>query len=42
MTWQDEKTRYRPMHDKGSKGACKMWLCAMHEQNMRKHVGQGV
>ena len=23
MTCQDEETRYRPMHDKGSKGVCK-------------------
>ena len=30
MTCQDEETRYRPMYDKGSKGVCKRWLCAMH------------
>ena len=31
------------MHDKGSKGVCKMWLCAMHDQSMKNaHVGQGV
>ena len=23
MTYQDEETRYRPMHDKGNKGVCK-------------------
>ena len=34
MTCQDEETRYRPMHDKGSKGVCKMWQCAMHDQSM--------
>ena len=28
MTCQDEETRYRPMHNKGSKGVCKRWLCA--------------
>ena len=32
MTCQDGETRYRPMHDKGSKGVCKRWLCAMHEK----------
>ena len=31
------------MHDKGSKGVCKRWLCAMHDQSMENaHVGQGV
>ena len=31
------------MHDKGSKGVCKRWLCAMHDQSMKNaHVGQGV
>ena len=31
------------MHDKGSKGMCKRWLCAMHDQCMKNaHVGQGV
>ena len=30
MTCQDEEIRYRPMHNKGSKGVCKRWLCAMH------------
>ena len=30
MTCQDEETRCRPMHDKGSKGVCKRWQCAMH------------
>ena len=33
-TCQDEETRYRPMHDKGSKGVCKRWQCAMHDQSM--------
>ena len=43
MTCQDEETRYRPMHDKGSKGMCKKWLYAMHDQYMKNaHVGQGV
>ena len=43
MTCQDEETRYRPMHDKGSKGVCKRWLCATHDQSMeRAHVGQDV
>ena len=32
MTYQDEETRYRPMHDKGSKGVCKRRLYAMHEK----------
>ena len=30
-TSQDEETRYKPMHDKGSKGVCKRWMCAMHD-----------
>ena len=31
------------MHDKGSKGVCKRWLYAMHDQSMEKaHVVQGV
>ena len=43
MTCQDEETRYRPMHEKGSKDVCKRWLCAMHDQSMENaHVGQGV
>ena len=43
MTCQDEETRYRPMHDQGSKGVCKKWLNAMHDQSMENaHVGQGV
>ena len=43
MTCKDEETRYRPMHDKGSKGVCKRWLCAMHDQCMEnEHVVQGV
>ena len=43
MTCQNEETRYRLMHDKGSKGVCKRWLCAMHDQSMKnEHVGQGV
>ena len=43
MTRQDEETRYKPMHDKGSKGVCKRWLRAMHDQSMENaHVGQGV
>ena len=43
MTQQDEEIRYRPMHDKGSKGACNRWLCVMHDQCMKNaHVGQGV
>ena len=30
-------------NDKGSKGVCKRWLCAMHNQCMENaHVGQGV
>ena len=40
MTYQDEEIRYRPMHDKGSKGVCKRWLCAMYDQCMENaHVG---
>ena len=31
MTCQDEETRYKPMHDQGSKGVCKRWLCVMHD-----------
>ena len=43
MICQDEEVRYRPMHDKGSKGMCKRWPCAMHDQCMEKAlVGQGV
>ena len=43
MTCQDEETIYKPMHDKGSRGVCKRWLCAMHDQYMKNaHVGQGV
>ena len=43
MTYKDEETRYRPMQDKGSKGVCKRWLYAMHDQsNKNAHVGQGV
>ena len=43
MTCQDEETKYRPMHDKGSKGVCKRWLCAMHGQCIEnEHVGQDV
>ena len=43
MTCQDEETRYRPMHDKGSRSVCKMWLCAMHNQCMENaHVWQGL
>ena len=31
------------MHDKDSKGVCKNWLCAMHDQSMENaHMGQGV
>ena len=30
MTCWDEEIRYRPMHDKSSKGVCKRWPCAMH------------
>ena len=38
-----EETRYKPMHDKGGKGVCKRWQCAMHDQsNENAHVGQGV
>ena len=34
---------YRPMHNKGSKGMYKRWLCAMHDQCMENaHMGQGV
>ena len=43
MTCQDEETRYRPMHDKGSKDVCKRQLCAMHDQSMENaHVGQAM
>ena len=43
MTCQDEETRYKPMHDKGSKGVCMRQLCAMHDQSMKNaYVGQGV
>ena len=43
MTCQDEETRYRPMHDKGSKGVFKRWPYAMHDQSMENsHVGQSV
>ena len=43
MIYQDEETRYKPMHDKGSKCVCKRWLCAMHDQCMKNaQVGQGV
>ena len=43
MTCQDEETRYRPIHDNGSKGVCKRWQYAMHKQSMENaHVGQGV
>ena len=43
MTGQDEETGYKPMHDKGSKGVCKRWLRAMHDQCMKNaNVGQGV
>ena len=43
MTCKDEETRYRPMHDKGSKGVCKRWLYAMHDQSIENaHVGQCV
>lgn len=43
MACQDEETRYIPMHDKGSKGVCKRWLYAMHDQSIENaHVGQGV
>ena len=42
-TCQDKETRYRSMHDKGRKGVCKKWLCAMHDQSIENaHVGQGV
>ena len=43
MTCQDEETRYRPMHDKGSKGVCKKQLCAMYDQSMENaHMRQDV
>ena len=43
ITCQDEEKKYRPMHDKDSKGVCKRWLCAMHDQCMdNAHVGQGM
>ena len=43
MTCQDEETKYRPMHDKGSKDVYKRWLCAMHNQSIENaHVGQGL
>ena len=41
-TWhaKDMEIRYWTRHGKGSKGVCKRWLCAMHEQDMRNaHVG---
>ena len=40
MTYQDEETRYRPMHDKGNKGVCKRWLCVMHDQSMESAHGK--
>ena len=43
ITCLDDEARYRPMHDKGSKGVCKRWLCAMQDKYMKNaHVGQGV
>ena len=43
MACQDEETRYRPMHDKGSKSVCKRWQYAMYDQCMENvQVGQGV
>ena len=43
MTCLDKETKYRPMHDKGSKGVCKRWLCVMHDQSMKNaHVGLGM
>ena len=43
MTCQDEEAWYKPMHDNGSKGVCKMWLYAMHDQCMKNaHVEQSV
>ena len=31
------------MHDKGNKGVCKRWLCAMHDRSMENtHVGQSM
>ena len=43
MTCQDEEKIFKPMHDKSSRGMCKRWLCAMHDQYMKNaHVGQGV
>ena len=42
-TCQDEETSYKPMHDKGSRGVCKRWLCAMHDQYMKNaNVRRGV
>ena len=38
MTCYNEETRYRQMHDKGSKGVCKRWLCAIHDQCMKMHM----
>ena len=33
----------RLVHDKDSKGVCKKWLCAMHDQYMKNaHVEQSV
>ena len=43
MTCQDEETRYIPMHDRGSKGVCKSWQCAMYDQSIENaHVRQGL
>ena len=43
MTCYDEETRYRPMHDKGSKGVCKRWQCALHNQSIENaHMRQSV
>ena len=43
MTFQDEETRYRPMHDKGSKCVCKKQLYAMYDQSMENaHMRQDV
>ena len=31
------------MHDNGSKGVCKSWLCAMHDQSIENiHARQSV
>ena len=38
MTCQDEETKYRLMHDKGSKGVYKRLLCAIHDKALKMHM----